>query len=193
MWVFNSPNGPSLKFQVNDIHTLHEPKMNGNCIKYARSILNFDNSFSQQKNAHLMLIKEMLTQCFNIPKHHPKSKPFFDHIVSFLNIEDNIFFRNYQILNDVKGQFCNSDDAEKLQLSEIGPRFNLKLIKIFNGVLGGRCIYTNPNYVNPGEIIKRNAMKFKDRQLKLEKEEEELVAKTRNIEDVETKWINKLY
>lgn len=37
-------------------------------------------------------------------------------------------------------------------LAEIGPRFILTLIKIFQGSFGGAVLYTNPNYVSPNEV-----------------------------------------
>jgi ribosome biogenesis protein BRX1 len=189
MWIFRSPDGPTLKFQVNNIHSLDEPKMAGNCLKHSRPILNFDSSFNDSNEPYLQLIKEMFVHVFNTPKNHPKSKPFYDHITSFMNFNNNIYFRNYQIVNDLKEKFLNSDDTDKLQLVEIGPRFSLKLIKIFDGILGGKCLYTNPNYVSPGDIIRRNANSFKDRQLKLEIEQRELEVKTKDPVDAQTKWI----
>ena len=94
MWIFKSPEGPSFKFQVNSITTLDEPKMIGNCLKYSRPILSFDKSFDDEKTPHLGLMKEVLTSVFNTPKLHPKSKPFHDHIETFNNINDTIYFRN---------------------------------------------------------------------------------------------------
>ena len=189
MWVFRSPDGPTLKFQINHIHTFEEPKLAGNSLKYSRPILNFDESFNSETNPHLGLIKEMFTHVFNTPKNHPKSKPFYDHILNFYNAENTFFFRNYQILNDVKQKFCNTDDTDKLQLIEIGPRFSLTLIKIFSGTLGGKCLYTNPKYISPSEVIKRNSISYKARQLKLLKEEEEFKEKTKEPVDVQTRWV----
>lgn len=190
LWAFKSPEGPSLKFQINNIHTLDEPKMMGNCLKYSRPILNFDPSFDDESAPHLGLAKEILTHVFNTPRMHPKSKPFHDHIVNFYNINNSIYFRNFQILNELKETFKNTDDTSKLQLVEIGPRFSLKLIKIFDGVMGGKCLYTNPTYIPPSEIVKKNAMRFKDRQVKLQKKEEEIKEKTAVPVDLNTRWIS---
>lgn len=191
MWIFRSPDGPTLKFQVNQIHSLDEPKMAGNCLKYSRPLLNFDKSFDDEHNPHLQLIREMFVNVFNTPKNHPKSKPFYDHITSFVNSSNNIFFRNYQIVNEVKGKFCNTDDTDKLQLVEIGPRFSLKLIKIFDGTLGGKCLYTNPDYIPPAELIKRNSVRYKERGLKIQKERNDLNEKlmTGNY-DIQDRWVN---
>lgn len=193
MWVFKSPEGPSLKFQVNSINTLDEPKMMGNCLKYSRPIISFDKSFDNEaETPQLGLIKEMLTHVFNTPRYHPKSKPFHDHIINFYNVNNTVFFRNYQILNDVKDTFKSTDDLDKLQLVEIGPRISLKLIKIFDGVLGGKCLYSNPLYIPPAVVLKRNAMKFKERQIRLMEKEDDLKGKTKDPVDMETKWINNL-
>lgn len=191
MWVFRSPEGPTLKFQLNQIHALDEPKMAGNCLRYSRPLLNFDKTFDDETTPHLGLIKEMFVNVFNTPKNHPKSKPFYDHITSFMNSNNNIFFRNFQIVNDVKAKFCNTDDTDKLQLVEIGPRFSLKLIKIFDGTLGGKCLYTNPDYIPPAELIKKNALRFKERSIKIQKEKNDLNEKLMNSNfDIQERWIN---
>ena len=188
MWVFRSPDGPTLKFQINHVHTYEEPKLSGNCLKYSRPLLNFDKSFDNTDSPHLNLIKEMFTHIFNTPKNHPKSKPFYDHVISFSNYHGTIFFRNYQIVNDVKEKFTNNDEANKMQLIEIGPRFSLKLIKIFHGTLGGKTLFTNPLYTSPMEVLRKNANEYKERQLKLQKKVEEFEEKTKNPVDIQTRW-----
>lgn len=45
MWVGKSPNGPSLKFHVTNIHTSDELKLMGNCLKFSRPLLSFDKGF----------------------------------------------------------------------------------------------------------------------------------------------------
>uniref|UniRef100_UPI0009B34CD2 ribosome biogenesis protein BRX1 homolog n=1 Tax=Monopterus albus TaxID=43700 RepID=UPI0009B34CD2 len=42
MWISNSPHGPSAKFLVQNVHTLAELKMTGNCLKGSRPLLSFD-------------------------------------------------------------------------------------------------------------------------------------------------------
>lgn len=41
---------------------------------------------------------------------------------------------------------------ERQLLTEIGPRFVLDLIKIFDGSFGGSTIYENPNYTTPTQV-----------------------------------------
>lgn len=109
MWASNVARGPSVKFLVENIHTMAELKMTGNCLKASRPLLSFDRAFDAEP--HLQLIKELLMQIFGVPNHHPKSQPFFDHVYTFSLTDDKIWFRNYQIL-----------DKEDGSLAEIGPR-----------------------------------------------------------------------
>lgn len=81
MWLIKSPDGPSFKFSVQNIHTSDELKLTGNCLQFSRPLLSFDKSFDDVP--HLALLKEMLVHAFNTPKNHPKSKPFIDHVLSF--------------------------------------------------------------------------------------------------------------
>ena len=187
MWLFKSPVGPLAKFVVTNIHALNEIKLMGNCIKYSRPLLSFDKSFDQKE--HLKLLKEMFIQTFNSPKGHPKTKPFYDHQICFYNIDNQIFIRVYQILNEIKEKFTNADQEDKIQLLEIGPRFSLKLIRIFNDSLGGKTLYLNKNYIAPSIIIKRKADNFKKRQMKELSEKIDLQNKLDNIENINQKWL----
>ncbi|KAJ7378670.1 Ribosome biogenesis protein BRX1 [Desmophyllum pertusum] len=121
MWFSCTPHGPSAKFFVENVHTMDELKLTGNALKGSRPVLSFDKQFDE--TPHNSLLKEMFIQTFSTPCFHPKSKPFVDHILSF-SIEDNrIWFRNFQIVE------------EDGSLLEIGPRFVLNLIRVFEGVL----------------------------------------------------------
>ena len=164
MWIFRSPNGPLAKFSVMNIHALNEIKLIGNCIKYSRPLLSFDKSFEDEE--HMKLLKEMFIQCFNSPRGHPKTRPFYDHQICFYNINNQIFIRVYQILNEIKEKFTNQDQESKMQLLEIGPRFSLRLIRIFADSLGGKTLYLNKNYIAPGIMIKKKVDNFKKRQIK---------------------------
>lgn len=135
MWLANVPQGPSVKFYVENVHTMKELKMTGNCLKGTRPLLSFDASFDTQP--YWSLLKELMTQIFSTPRNHPKSQPFFDHIFTFTIIENRIWFRNFQILE------------EDGQLAEIGPRFVLNPIKVFGSSFGGETLWENPNYVTP--------------------------------------------
>lgn len=137
MWISNVPNGPSVKFLVENIYTMGELKLTGNCLKGSRPLLSFDENFD--KDVHYSLLKELFVQVFGTPRNHPKSKPFTDRVVSFSIVDNRIWFRNYQILTE--------DGA----LTEIGPRFVLNPIKIFEGSFGGITLWQNPFYITPGK------------------------------------------
>lgn len=88
MYISRSPQGPSVKFHVVNVHTMDELKLTGNCMLGSRPILNFDKSFDEKP--HLQLMKGLLSGAFNTPLAHPKSKPFNDRIMSFFVIKNNI-------------------------------------------------------------------------------------------------------
>lgn len=115
VWFSNVPKGPSAKFLVQNIHTMVELKMTGNCLRGSRPLLSFDPSFNDKPQ--YAVIKELLMQTFGVPKHHPKSQPFFDHVYTFTILDNRIWFRNFQILSE--------DGA----LAEIGPRFVLNPVR----------------------------------------------------------------
>ena len=98
LWMSNTPNGPSVKFLVHNVHTMDELKLTGNSLMGSRPILSFDAIFEQRPQ--LKLLKEMLTQVFGTPEGHPKSKPFIDHVYNFSYIDGKIWFRNYQVVEN---------------------------------------------------------------------------------------------
>ncbi|XP_074546759.1 ribosome biogenesis protein BRX1 homolog [Halichoeres trimaculatus] len=155
MWISNTPHGPSAKFLVQNIHTLAELKMTGNCLKGSRPLLSFDPKFD--KEPHYALLKELFTQTFSTPRYHPKSQPFVDHIFTFTIADNRIWFRNYQIIE------------EDASLVEIGPRFVLNLIKIFQGSFGGPTLYENPSFQSPNmhrrEIRLAAAARVREKQM----------------------------
>ncbi|KAI8607857.1 Brix domain-containing protein [Chytriomyces sp. MP71] len=98
LWMSRTPNGPSVKFLVQSVHTMDELRMTGNCLKGSRPILSFDKSFDDPTTPHLNLLKEMFSQTFGTPRSSRKIKPFIDHVLMFSVVGDQIFFRNYQVL-----------------------------------------------------------------------------------------------
>jgi len=161
VWMSKSPQGPSIKFQCNNVHTMDELKLTGNCLKGSRPLISFDGSFKEQ--AHFRLIKEVITQIFAVPRGNTKSKPFIDHIYQFSVVEGRIWFRNYQILYPTN----EKDGVDGLELVEIGPRFVLNPIRIFAGAFGGPTLYQNPSYDTPTALRslakRRLATKYVDR------------------------------
>ena len=152
-WISNVSTGPCAKFLVENVHTMEELKMTGNCLQGSRPLLSFDPRFDQ--TPHHQLLKELLTQAFVTPNHHPKSQPFLDHVLTFTIVDHRIWFRNYQIVD------------EEGAVAEIGPRFVLNPIKIFDGSFGGAVLWTNEHYVSPNDhrrSLKQQAQhKYKER------------------------------
>ncbi|KAH8827049.1 Brix domain-containing protein [Flagelloscypha sp. PMI_526] len=162
MWAAKTPNGPSLKFHVQNIHTMDELKMTGNCLKGSRGILSFDKAFDETESGKLT--KEVLTHIFGVPPTARKAKPFIDHILSFSMLDSKIWFRNFQILEKDPMQ---PNGPPQTSLVEIGPRFVLTPIRIFEGAFSGATVYSNPEFVSPAairkEINRERGNKYKQR------------------------------
>jgi ribosome biogenesis protein BRX1 len=162
MWLAKCPNGPSIKFLVNNIHTMEEMKLTGNCLKGSRPIMSFDKSFDTEP--HYKLFKEMILQIFGTPRNQPRSKPFIDHVFSWFIVDNRIWFRNYQIVYD---DATKAKNAGAPVLVEVGPRFVLCPIKVFSGSFQGTTLYENPDYVSPNstraEAKKLKSGKYSDK------------------------------
>lgn len=152
MYLGQSPNGPSVKFHVVNVHTTDELKLTGNCMLGSRPILNFDNTFDTKP--HWQLLKGLLADAFGTPRGHPKSKPFVDRVMSFFVVKGSIWVRNYQIIDK-----SDREDGKSTHLVEIGPRMVLIPIRIFNGSMGGATLYQNQAFISPNE--ERSAFKKK--------------------------------
>jgi len=165
MWVSNIPHGPSARFLVENVHTMDELKLTGNCLKGSRPILSFDKKFDG--TVQYQLLKEMFQQCFSTPDRHPKSKPFIDRVLNFTIVDNRIWVRNYQIVNQ-----------NDMSLTEIGPRFVLNLIRIFDGSFCGATLYENPEYVSPNQhrrnIRQKAAFRYMNKQASKERYDERL-------------------
>ena len=80
--------GPSAKFLVENIHTMDELRLTGNCMKGSRPLLTFDTSFEEREE--LKLLKCLLTDVFGTPRGHPKSKPFVDRVMGFYHADGKV-------------------------------------------------------------------------------------------------------
>ncbi|TDG45454.1 hypothetical protein AWZ03_008077 [Drosophila navojoa] len=151
MWLANTAGatGPSAKFLIENIHTMAELKLTGNCLRGSRPLLSFDAKFDEVP--HLKLLKELFVQTFSVPNHHPKSQPFIDHVYTFTYLDNRIWFRNFQILSEDGG------------LSEVGPRYVMNPVKIFDGSFTGKAIWENPDYVSPSKQRQMLKKAAKDR------------------------------
>ena len=151
LWASATPFGPSVKFLVQNVHTMEELRLTGNCLKGSRPILSFDTAFD--KEPHLKVLKELFTSIFGTPLGHPKSKPFVDHVLNFSILDGRIWFRNYQIVESDLNEKQLANDVKKgvvtNKLVEIGPRFVLQPIRIFSGSFTGETLYMNEEYISP--------------------------------------------
>eukprot|EP01069_Polyplicarium_translucidae_P005457 Polyplicarium_translucidae@DN2792_c0_g1_i1.p1 len=155
MWVGRAPAGPTFKCQVLNVHTLGELRMTGNCLLHSRPLLSFDSAF--QKEPEYKLLKELFTHAFGTPRNHPKSKPFFDHVFHFSVLDHKIWFRHYQISPTTDD---NANDPKEVVLTEIGPRFVMDPIRLFDGCFGGRTLWKNEHYITPRDIRVRAAAAY---------------------------------
>ncbi|KAF9344169.1 Ribosome biogenesis protein brx1 [Mortierella sp. AD094] len=175
MWVSKTPNGPSMKFHIQNIHTMEELKMTGNCLKGSRHILSFDKNF--ESSPQWMLMKELFTQVFGIPKTSRRIKPFVDHVISFSIVDNRVWFRNYQI-TEKPLEHRSATDTTDLTLVEIGPRFVMNPIRTFDGSFGGQTAFENPEFISPNvaRAKTRNAKagRYKDRMEALAKKDQKM-------------------
>ncbi|GAA6018735.1 hypothetical protein JCM10207_005561 [Rhodosporidiobolus poonsookiae] len=205
LWATKSPNGPSIRFHVLNLHTMDEMKMTGNCLKGSRPVVVFDKQFDEEP--HWKLIKEVLTHIFAVPKTARRAKPFIDHVINFSIADGKIWFRNYQILDTPSAdaianstsstpaaitdaqarKLAQREGAPHLSLSEVGPRFVLNPVKIFEGSFNGACLYENKEFIPSSQRYASTklarAVKYrgrKDQQAQREVRREELQPGTRH-------------
>ncbi|AGO12375.1 AaceriAER020Wp [[Ashbya] aceris (nom. inval.)] len=161
MWLSKPPNGPTVKFYVQNLHTMDELNFTGNCLKGSRPVLSFDKRFDSQPQYRLF--KEMFIHTFGVPPQARKSKPFIDHVMSFSIVDDKIWVRNYEIAHSARNNSEYEDKQEEdISLVEIGPRFVMTPILILEGSFGGPKIYENKQYVSPNVVraqLKQEAAK----------------------------------
>ncbi|CAE6441594.1 unnamed protein product [Rhizoctonia solani] len=147
LWAAKTPNGPSVKMHVQNVHTMDELKMTGNCLKGSRGLLSFDPGFDDGE--HWKLIKELFTHIFGVPSTARRAKPFIDHVLTFSIVDNKIWFRNFQI---IEKDPLKPNGPPETSLVEIGPRFVLTPIRIFEGAFGGATVFSNPEFVTPAAI-----------------------------------------
>jgi ribosome biogenesis protein BRX1 len=98
-----------------------------------------------------------------VPKTARRAKPFVDHVTSFSVSDGKIWFRNYQIIHDApldlskasaaadeapeeiarKAMKLSKNAEDNMSMNEIGPRFVLTPVKIFEGSFGGAVVWEN--------------------------------------------------
>ncbi|CAO1602196.1 MAG: hypothetical protein LQ349_006283 [Xanthoria aureola] len=166
IWMSKAPNGPTVKCHMQNLHTTSELHFPGNCLRGSRPILSFDATFDSAP--HLILIKELLTHVFGVPKGARKTKPFVDHVMGFTLADGKIWIRCFEIREtavskaESRTQPAEEMDKQivavgekgetKINLVEIGPRFLLTPIVILESSFGGPVIYENKEFVSPNQI-----------------------------------------
>jgi ribosome biogenesis protein BRX1 len=125
MFMGSTPNGPSVKFQVTNIHTMDELKLTGNCMLGSRPLLNFDARFDA--SPHWQIMKQVFTSTFGTPRGHPKSKPFVDRIMSFFVVNNNIWVRNFQILHKTDN-LASSSSKVRRRVMLVHPSTQLAMV-----------------------------------------------------------------
>lgn len=149
LWLTKRSGGPSIKFHVDNIHTMNELGFPGNNLMYSRPLLTFDPGFDT--TPMMRLCKELLTHAFAAPQGHTHTKPFVDHCVSFYYLDGRVWVRHYQIVDAALDEKTQDKDVEST-LVEIGPRFVLTPIKCFGDSLSGPILWENQAYVSPNAV-----------------------------------------
>ncbi|KAI0028513.1 ribosome biogenesis protein BRX1 [Vararia minispora EC-137] len=164
MWAAKTPNGPSIKLHVQNVHTMDELKMTGNCLKGSRGILSFDAAFDESEWGKLT--KEVFTHIFGVPPQARRAKPFVDHVLTFSLLDSKVWFRNFQIIEKDPLQ---PNGPPQVSLVEIGPRFVMTPIRIFEGAFGGATVFSNPEFVPPAvvrsAVRREKGERYKERKL----------------------------
>ena len=150
LWLSKPPNGPTIKFYIQNLHTMNELNFTGNCLKGSRPVLSFDQRF--ESSPHYKLIKELLVHNFGVPPTSRKIKPFIDHVMSFSIVDDKIWVRTYEVSHTARNTVEYEENEEDISLVEIGPRFVMTVILILEGSFGGPKIYENKQYVSPNVV-----------------------------------------
>ncbi|KAL3485423.1 Brix domain-containing protein [Aspergillus germanicus] len=205
LWLSRPPNGPTIKFHVNNLHTMAELNTGfaGNCLKGGRGIVVFDKSFDEQGpvmaqpgNEYRGLIREMLRNVFCVPKRGVKGmKPFIDRVIGIYGVDGKIWIRVYEIRESENGGKKKGDEEEEdakpahkskdgpeLSLVEIGPRFVLTPIVILEGSFGGPVIYENKEYVSPNQVRRDIRVNKAARYAKRRDVQTERISKRSNLE-----------
>jgi ribosome biogenesis protein BRX1 len=138
-----------------------ELKLTGNCIKGARPMLVFDESFDEIPR--LKMLKELMSQTLGSPRGHPRTKPFIDHVFSFFYVDGRIWFRNYQIVYDAE---ANTKIKTKPTLVECGPRFVLQPVRFLSGSFCGKTLWKDENFQTPQEGANVGKKRKADRYIK---------------------------
>ena len=135
LWFALTPGGPSMCFFVENIHSIEELHLIGNCKPETRPLLFFDPLFNS--TTPLKIAKEIFKQTFGPP--YDGTSKIVDTAISFFYADGHIWVVRYQIMFD----------QDPPNLFEAGPRFCLQPVLILGGSFCGKEIYKNPDFVPP--------------------------------------------
>ncbi|CDJ62869.1 ribosome biogenesis protein brix, putative [Eimeria necatrix] len=150
--VAKVPLGPTFIGRLMNVETLSELRLSGNCLLHSRPLLIFGSEFDG--DPHYRVLKELFVQVFGTPRNHPKSKPFFDHAMSFFVSDNRIWFRHYQIAPLVVGEGGDANNPHRQTFIEIGPRFVLDPVKILEGSFCGKTLWRNTEFVRTLDLLR---------------------------------------
>lgn len=141
LWLVRLPHGPSVRFQVINLHTIAELNFQHH-VKAVRHpcLLSFDASFDCEP--HLRLIREMLRGAFSQGEAAVKARQArdaaaaggFNTALSFCIADGRVWMRAYDV---VAGELDGRDE-----LRERGPRLVLAPQRILASVLDGAPLWS---------------------------------------------------
>lgn len=158
LWLARPPNGPTIKFSVNNLHTMEELRtgFSGNCLKGGRGIVVFDPSFDENVTMngvdkasgggteYKALVREMLRGVFCVPRRGVRGmKPFVDRIIGIFGVDGKIWIRVYEIRESDGGEKkveAEEGEAQKKDKKKKGGKDNMPDISLVE--IGPRFVLT---------------------------------------------------
>ena len=108
----------------------------GNCIKWSKSILVFDNCFI--KKPHLIILRSLFLQIFTFKSKNELSEPIVDNVILFMYFNSHVVLKMYQIKYIKK--LSSYRKNKKFVLLEIGPRIIMRPQKAWSNIKTNRDI-----------------------------------------------------
>lgn len=146
LWLARLPRGPSVRFQVINIHTNAECNFL-HALRRVRHpcLLSFDAAFDGAP--HLRLIRELLRATFTSPAGAPAAEAApgvaglassgFQTVVAFSFVDERVWLRSYDIV-------LGEDERGCAELRERGPRLVLTPQRVLTNVLQGAQLWVGP-------------------------------------------------
>lgn len=156
LWLARAPNGPTIKFNVTNVHTMAELGFGGNCLKGGRGIVVFDKSFDEEISGqeYRTLMREMLRGVFCVPPKGVRGmKPFVDRVIGIYGLDEKVWIRVYEIRESESDKSSKEHGKDEgVSLVEIGPRLVLTPVVILEGSFGGPVLFENKQFVSPNQL-----------------------------------------